>query len=204
MWLKSFRLATTQMSATQTPMLSSTYAIFCGLQEELWETLCSLPNSTSPQLVKGLTDAHLKLSDYYHTFDTSPFYSWSSLLSLSPCRCHSECWTPLVLYPRISYTELKDEFIDDPALTADLEASKSKLESYFKDNYMARQWPVPISLSTTTSTSSIFSDLSVAASSSTTSRSPQKNFTACFNKRKRTPSNELQEFWNLPQEDFDT
>ena len=94
MWLKSFRSATTQMSATQTPMLSSTYAIFRGLQEELQETLRSLHNSTSPQLVKGLTDAHLKLSDYYHTFDTSPFYSWSShefILSLSPHRCLSEC-----------------------------------------------------------------------------------------------------------------
>jgi len=29
---------------------------------------------------------------------------------------------------RISYTALKDEFNDDPALAADLEASKSKLE----------------------------------------------------------------------------
>ena len=77
-WLKSFRSATTQMSATRTPMLSTTYVVFRGLQEELWDTLRSLPNSTSPQLIKALTDAHLKLSDYYHTFDMSPFYSWSS------------------------------------------------------------------------------------------------------------------------------
>ena len=89
-WLKSFRSATIQMSATQTPMLSTTYAVFHGLQEELWDTLCSLPNSTTPRLVKGLTDSHLKLSDYYHTFDTSPFYSWSSCeFILLPS--HSEC-----------------------------------------------------------------------------------------------------------------
>jgi hypothetical protein len=77
-WLKSFRSATTQMSATKTPMLSTTYAVFRGLQEELRDTLRSLPDSTPPRLIKGLTDAHLKLSDYYHTFDTSPFYSWAS------------------------------------------------------------------------------------------------------------------------------
>ena len=34
-WLKSFRSATTQMSATKTPMLLTTYAVFHGLQEEL-------------------------------------------------------------------------------------------------------------------------------------------------------------------------
>ena len=106
----------------------------------------------------------------------------------------------LVLDPRISYTALKDEFNDDPALTADLEASKSKLESYFKDNYMPRR---PIPLSATTSTLSICSDSSAATSSRTTSKSPQKNFTARFNQRKRTPSDELMEFWRLPQEDFD-
>ena len=88
-WLKSFRSATTQMSATQTPMLSTTYAVFCGLQEELQDTLRSLPNLTSPQLVKGLTDAHLKLSDYYHTFDTSSFYRSSHEFILPPL--HSEC-----------------------------------------------------------------------------------------------------------------
>ena len=104
----------------------------------------------------------------------------------------------LVLDPRISYAALKDEFNDDAALTADLEASKIELESYFNDNYAARQ-PIPL-LTATSSTSSI---LSASASSSKISRSPQKNFTSRFNQRKRTPSNELQEFWGLPQEDFD-
>lgn len=78
-WLKSFRSATAQMSATKTPMLSTTHAIFRGLQEELRDTIRSLPKgTTSPRLIKGLTDAHRKLSDYYHTFDDSPFYIWSS------------------------------------------------------------------------------------------------------------------------------
>ena len=43
-----------------------------------------------------------------------------------------------------------------------------------------------------------------ATSSHTTSKSPQKNFTACFNQWKRTPTDKLMEFWQLPQEDFNT
>ena len=42
-WLKSFRSATTQMATTKRPMLSSTYAIYRGLQESLWESLRNLP-----------------------------------------------------------------------------------------------------------------------------------------------------------------
>jgi hypothetical protein len=77
-WLKSFRTATTQMSATHTPMLSTTHAIFRGLQEDLRDTLGALPDAVPPSLKKGLMDAHLKLSDYYHKIDESPYYLWSS------------------------------------------------------------------------------------------------------------------------------
>jgi hypothetical protein len=77
-WLKSFRAATTQMSATHTPMLSMTLAIFRGLQEDLRDTLRDLPDTASPSLKKGLVDAHLKLSDYYYKIDASPYYLWSS------------------------------------------------------------------------------------------------------------------------------
>ena len=77
-WLKTFRSATTQMSTTKKPMLSTTHAVFRGLQDEIRNIIRTLPPSTSPQLIKGLTDAHRKLSDYYHTFDESPFYLWSS------------------------------------------------------------------------------------------------------------------------------
>ncbi|KAG2078425.1 hypothetical protein BDR04DRAFT_1086741 [Suillus decipiens] len=34
-WLKAFRSATTQMSTTKCPMLSTTHAIFRGLQESI-------------------------------------------------------------------------------------------------------------------------------------------------------------------------
>ena len=66
------------MSTTKKPMLSTTHAVFRGLQDEIRNIIRTLPPSTSPQLIKGLTDAHRKLSDYYHTFDESPFYLWSS------------------------------------------------------------------------------------------------------------------------------
>lgn len=79
-WLKSFHSATTQMSATHHPTLSSTHAIFQGLQEQIKDILTNLPPSTSPWLMLGLTDAHRKLSDYYYKFDESPLYTWAACM----------------------------------------------------------------------------------------------------------------------------
>jgi hypothetical protein len=47
-WLKSFRAATTEMSTTKLPMLSTTHAIFRGLQDDIKDILRSLPDSVSP------------------------------------------------------------------------------------------------------------------------------------------------------------
>jgi hypothetical protein len=77
-WLKSFRQATTEMSATKVPMLSTTHAIFRGLQDDIKTILRDLPNSVSPKIKLGLVDAHRKLSDYYYRFDESPFYTWAA------------------------------------------------------------------------------------------------------------------------------
>jgi hypothetical protein len=66
------------MSTTRMPMLSTTHAVFRGLQEDLRDIIRSLPDSVSPSLKKGLTDAHRKLSDYYYKIDQSPYYLWSS------------------------------------------------------------------------------------------------------------------------------
>lgn len=66
------------MSATKKPMLSTTHAIFRGLQDNLRHILKELPNSVPPELKAGLTDAHRKLSDYYHKFDESPYYTWAA------------------------------------------------------------------------------------------------------------------------------
>ena len=109
---------------------------------------------------------------------------------------------PAVLDPRISYAALKDEFADDDDLSGYLEYTKSKLQSHFKQNY-PRPSPStqPSALSSGPSLSSISS--SSISDISTPSGSPQKNFTARF-QRKRIAPDELLEFWSLPQEDFDT
>jgi hypothetical protein len=79
-WLKSFRSATTEMSTTKFPMLSTTHAIFRGLQDDIKNILCGLPNSVPPRIKLGLTNAHRKLSDYYYQFDASPFYAWAACM----------------------------------------------------------------------------------------------------------------------------
>jgi hypothetical protein len=59
-------------------MLSSTHAIFKGLQDELKKHLTELPQSAPLQLRRGLINAHRKLSDYFYTIDKSPYYLWSA------------------------------------------------------------------------------------------------------------------------------
>lgn len=77
-WLKAFRSATTQMSASKQPMLSTTLAIFRGLQEHIRLIFRELPASTPPKIKVGLLNAHKKLSDYYYKYDQSPFYTWAA------------------------------------------------------------------------------------------------------------------------------
>lgn len=77
-WLGAFRSATTQMSTSKEPMLSSTLAIFRGLQDHIRQIYSNLPESTSPRIKTSLLDAHRKLSDYYYRFDESPFYTWAA------------------------------------------------------------------------------------------------------------------------------
>jgi hypothetical protein len=77
-WLLNFRSATSQMSMTSKPMLSSTHSTFCGLQRTLKKKLENLPNDSPSELVQGLTEAHRKLSDYYWKYDHSPFYIWAT------------------------------------------------------------------------------------------------------------------------------
>ena len=77
-WLKSFCSATTQMSTTKVPMLSTTHAIFHGLQDDIKNTIRNLPSIVSPSIKHGLVDVHTKLSDYYHKYDDSPFYTWAA------------------------------------------------------------------------------------------------------------------------------
>jgi hypothetical protein len=78
LWLESFRIATLEMSTTKSPMISTTHAIFRGLQDDIKGILRDIPKSASPNITVGLTNAHLKLSDYYYQYDASPFYIWAA------------------------------------------------------------------------------------------------------------------------------
>jgi hypothetical protein len=77
-WLKAFRSATTEMSRTKKPMVSTVHAIFRGLQDHVKEILRELPDTALPQLRNGLLAAHQKLSEYYYKSDESPYYTWAA------------------------------------------------------------------------------------------------------------------------------
>ncbi|KAJ6603532.1 hypothetical protein DFH09DRAFT_899038, partial [Mycena vulgaris] len=81
-WLRSFRTATTLMSATKRPVLSFTHTIFRGLQDDLRTSIRGLPLSTPSVLRNGLLEAHRKLSDYYYKSDESPYYTWAARTSI--------------------------------------------------------------------------------------------------------------------------
>lgn len=59
-------------------MLSSTHAIFRGLQQHLKKTIAGLPASADPALKDGLVQAHRKLSDYFTKFDQSRYCGWAA------------------------------------------------------------------------------------------------------------------------------
>ncbi|KAF9551876.1 hypothetical protein CPC08DRAFT_614221, partial [Agrocybe pediades] len=73
-WLKAFQSATTDMSKTKKPMLSTVHAIFCGLQDHVKDILRGLPDDCHPQLRNGLVASYEKLSEYYFRTDESPYY----------------------------------------------------------------------------------------------------------------------------------
>ncbi len=77
-WLMAFHSATTQMSMSRVSMLSTTHAIFRGLQEHVRKIYCDLPTGTAPKIMDGLLNLHKKLSDYYYKYNQSPFYIWAT------------------------------------------------------------------------------------------------------------------------------
>jgi hypothetical protein len=83
-WLKSFRAAIMEMSTTKVPMLLTTHLRTTGQHQNY---SCDLPDSVSPNIKMGLTDAHHKLSDYYYQYNASPFYTWAA------CMCQIICMT---------------------------------------------------------------------------------------------------------------
>ena len=97
-----------------------------------------------------------------------------------------------MLDPRISYEGLKEEYGDDPTLSNHLDESKMNLFSYFEENYATPHSATPSSPPPT-----VVQALPMDGS-------PQKSFTARYHRKEKYSTNELEEYFKLPAEDFDT
>jgi hypothetical protein len=190
-WLKHFRDATTQMSATKQCTLSSTHAIFKGLQDSLMENLRQLPSFAPPQLRRALTQAHEKLSDYFFKFDQSPHPIWASrewFLSILNKYLFYQ-----VLDPRINYRRLLNDYKTEPDILSEIKVQKLKLLEYYAENYVGQ------------AAQNKDMDASPAATASITS-SPQKiDFISRYAEDPHDITrNELEEYFQLPAENYRT
>lgn len=191
-WLRLFRLATTQMSKTKgSSMLSSTHAIFRGLQDHIANIIRHLPDSTSRTIKTGLLEAHRKLSDYYFKCDQSPLYTWAACKLYVYCRAYNPD-TLAVLDPRISYDGMREDYCENPDLLKFLEKTTSKLREYYTINY-----------ATATGTQRAFTDEQPRASSSTDLSPSKVSFTARYKRKDNWDRDELSEYFKLPREDWE-
>jgi hypothetical protein len=100
-------------------------------------------------------------------------------------------WTLLVLDPRISYEGARQDYADDLDLLPYLEYAKSNLHDFYISDYAGHAHPVSESTS-----SPVYS---------TADNSPSKvNFTLRYKKKDHFFRDELEEYFKLPREDFDT
>ena len=96
------------------------------------------------------------------------------------------------------YEGLKSDCVSDPLLLADLDNSKLKLKIFYQQNYT---WG---SQSTNSCPSQSLSSVIVRTHSSI-SRSPEKvNFTSRYQMKDRIMINEIDEYFKLPWEDFES
>jgi hypothetical protein len=97
-----------------------------------------------------------------------------------------------VLDPRISYEGLLADYTHNDDLLADLEKAKSALHSVYLDNYA--------SFTSSTDKHNHLTTMPVVQD-----RSPQKvDFTARYKRSNRRITDELEDYFKLGQEDFDT
>jgi hypothetical protein len=87
---------------------------------------------------------------------------------------------------------MKIDFVNDVMLSEHLEESKSNLFIYFHNNYAHAAISTPPSMA------------SPSAQTSPIMGSPQKSFTAQYHRKEKALINELEEYFKLPTEDFDT
>ncbi|KAJ6554834.1 hypothetical protein B0H19DRAFT_1072181 [Mycena capillaripes] len=141
-WLKYFRSATTQMSATKSPALSTTHAIFRSVRPR--------PKALTPKaLAQGLASISACLRPWWKTrFGRFPPRGRQKkvhvlLHTLADMEAHADAGENShpdkgaieidsddenLLDPGISYERLKSDYSDDIDLAAELESSKRRLE----------------------------------------------------------------------------
>jgi hypothetical protein len=90
---------------------------------------------------------------------------------------------------------MKLDYAGDYSLATYLKSSKSNLYDYYETHY-ADKHPAPSQV--TCSVPGQSADVLAPP------HSPQKNFTSRFQQKAKAAINELDEFFKLPQEDFDT
>ncbi|CAK5270384.1 unnamed protein product [Mycena citricolor] len=178
-WLELFREATTEMSTTKSPMISTVHSVFRGLQFDIKSHIADLPDDTISEIKQALVNSHMKLSEYFSKFDVSPYYMWAALLD-----------------PHISYQSLCEDYADDISLTLDLETAKTKLHAHYNEHYAtAAKDSTPGSMEP---------DPLVAGSS----KQPKRKLTDRYNRKPRdlTGTDELTEYFKLDpaKNDFDT
>jgi hypothetical protein len=92
---------------------------------------------------------------------------------------------------------MKLDYAGDELLAEYLESSKTNLYDYYETHY-ANKHSAPSAMDPVSGPSHN------ASTRTAPPHSPQKNFTSRFQRKARVSTNELDEFFKLPQEDFDT
>jgi hypothetical protein len=91
---------------------------------------------------------------------------------------------------------MKLDYEDDITLSEYLESAKLLLHSYFSDNYAGKH---------AAPSQGVFAGPSTLVARSHLDSSPQKiNFTARYQKQPRASVDELEEYFKLPREDFES
>jgi hypothetical protein len=102
-----------------------------------------------------------------------------------------------VLDPRISYKGMKLDYESDSLLAEYLESSKKDLHTFYETHY-ANQHSAP------SLTIDLATETPVSRPTGTPLRSPQKNFTSRFHRKTKVAVDEIEEYFKLPAEDFET
>ena len=113
------------------------------------------------------------------------------------CNCVSAYnFLPPVLDPRIMYEGLKSDYAFDPSLLADLDQLKSKLKVFYQQNYAQHLQSAKLHPSQSLSL--------VSSQNGSVGGSPEKvNFTSRYQTKDRILVDEFDEYFKLPQADFE-